>query len=299
MQATEELLITDADIPASTVPPTPVPAAMSVDPAVAIENKVAPRVAEASLMKVVDQISLNAVAERLAINKALQKEAFGVFKPIKDKMNAAKQEVLDQEKRVMEPLQQEEKILKLVSDTFLAEQERIERARQERERVAREAEERRLLAEAETARVAAEKEINERLQREHEEEVERQVAAAEANLETGSWPENVAEEVAAIIATPAPERVSIPLDIPVMPVAAPRQEPAIVIPVGMARRKTFKAEVVNITLLCRAIAEGKVPASYVDANMTKLNQRVRADEGKIDIPGVRAVEDSSISSRAR
>ncbi len=297
MPATDELLITEADLPASTT--GRVPNAAPVDPAVAIENKVAPRVAEARLMKVVDQATLNAVAERLAINKALQKEAESVFTPIKRSHDAAKKVILDQEKRVIGPLVEEESILKLVANTYLAEQERIERARLEQERIAREAEERRLLAEAEAKRVADEKEINDRLQREHEEEVERQVAAAEANLETGSWPENVAEEVAAIIAAPAPERVVIPLDIPVLPAAPVRQAPAIVVPTGMARRKTFKAEVVNIALLCRAVAEGKVPASYVDANMAKLNQRVRADEGKIDIPGVRAVEDSSISSRAK
>lgn len=270
-----------------------------VDPALAIENKVAPRVAEARLMVITDQETLNAVSDRLAINKALQKEADAVFKPIKQKMDAAKKEVLDQEKRVMGPLQQEESILKLASDTFLAEQARIERFRLEQERIAREAEERRLLAEAELVRAAAEKEINDRRQREHEEEVERQVQNAEAELETGSWPENVAAEVADIIATPVPEHIHVPLDISVMPAPPVRVQPAIVVPAGMSRRKTFKAEIANLTLLCRGIAEGKVPSNYVEANMKALNARVRADEGKIDIPGVRAVEDYVIGQKAR
>ncbi len=298
----DELVITDADIahtaPVSELPPpTPVPAAMSVDPAVAIENKVAPRVSEAQLLRVTDQDSLNVVAERLAINKALQKEAEGVFKPIKQKMDAAKKEVLDQEKRVMGPLVQEESILKQVTDSFLAEQERIENARKERERLEREATERRLLAEAEENRKAAEREINERLQREHAEEVERAIEAAEAN--SGSWPEDVVAEVEAIIATPAPEPVHVPLDIPAMPATAARFTPTIVVPKGMARRKTFKAEVTNWPLLARAIGSGQAPANYGEPNMTALNARARADGTAMSVPGVRVVEDSGIRSKAK
>ncbi len=287
MAPTDELLITDADMPASAVPPTP-----PVDPAVAIENKVAPRVAEARLLKVIDQVTLNAVAERLAINKALQKEAGEIFDPVIAAAHDAHKKAIAGKKKVTDPLTQEEGILKLVCNTYLSEQERIERARLEQERLAREAEERRLLAEAEETRKRLEQETNERIQREHAEEVERVAQELEASGAS-------AQEVYEVLETPAPAPVSIPLDIPVLPVAPVRQAPAIVTPKGMARRVTFKAEITNLTLLCRAIGEGKVPASYVDANMTKLNQRVRADEGKIDIPGVRAVEDSSISSRAR
>ena len=260
------------------------------DPATEIENKVAPRVAEAALIKVVDQATLNAVGDRLAVNKALQKEAIAVFKPIKQKMDAAKQEVLDQEKRVMGPLQQEERLLKLASDTFLAEQERIERARQEQLRIAREAEERRLLAQAEMEAKQREAEADAILQAEHEQEIERALESLPADT-----PREVIE---AICNAPAPEPVHIAIDVPILP-PIPKEAPAILLPKGMSRRKTYRAEVVNLTLLCRAIAEGKAPTSYVTANMTALNARARADELSMAVPGVKAVEDTGIGQRTR
>ncbi len=97
---------------------------------------------------------------------------------------------------------------------------------------------------------------------------------------------------------PAPAPVVIPLDIPVL-AQATRVEPTFVMPKGMSTSKKYKAEVFNLTLLCRAVAEGKVPATYVSADMAKLNSRARADGAAFSIPGVRAVEDTSISQRTR
>lgn len=291
----EGLLITDEDIahmPGSDIPP-PVP----VDPAAAIENKVAPRVAEARLMVVTDQSTLNAVGDRLAINKALQKEAGDIFDPVIAAAHEAHKKAIAGKKKVTDPLTQEESILKLVAQGYVVEQRRLAAEAERIEQAVREATQRRLLAIAEEERKAREREINDRLEREHAEEVERAIEAAEAN--PGSWPEDVAAEVQAIIASPAPEPVHIPLDIPEMPAVAAPAVATPVLPKGMSVSDKVKVTVTNITLLCRAIAEGKAPANYVEANMKALNARARADGLAMSIPGVKAERDYTTGQRTR
>jgi hypothetical protein len=260
------------------------------DPAKEIENKVAPRVAEARILVVIDQATLDAVGDRLSINKALQKEAADIFDPVIASSHEAHKRALAAKKKVTDPLTQEESILKLAAQTYVIEERRKAEERERIERLAREAEERRLLADAEEARRAEEARINAELEREHAEEVERALNALPADT-----PQEIVE---ALCNSPAPAPVSIPLDIPVLAPAI-RQEPAVVLPKGMTVSKKYKAEVTSIALLCRAVAEGKVPASYVEANMTALNARARADKAGMSVPGVRAVEDFQTGQRGR
>lgn len=285
-----DLEITSADVARMSGKPLPSPQVPPIDPAKEIEDKVATRVAEAILTKVIDQATLNLVGERLAVNKALQKEAAEIFDPVIAAAHESHKKAIGAKKKVTDPLTQEERLLKLAIDNFLAEQERIERARQEVLRIAREAEERRWLAEAEAEAKIREAEANALLQQEHEAEVERALESLPFDTP--------ADLVESICNSPAPEPIRIAVEVPNLP-PVPREAPSIVMPQGMSRRKTYKAEVVNLALLCRAIADGKTPTSYVTANMTALNARARADELSMTVPGVRAVEDSGIGQRTR
>lgn len=278
----DPLEITAADIPGH-VPDKP------VDPTQEIQNKVAPRVAEARLLKVIDQATLDIVGARLAINKALQKEAISVFKPIKQKIDESKKVVLDQEKKVMEPLQLEEVILKSITQVFIDEQRKLAEERARVERIAREAEERRLFQIAEAEAAERTRIENDRIRREHEAEVERAFESMPADT-----PDEVLEEIAN---TPAPAPIRIEAEIPVMPNV--KSVPSFTMPKGMSSRTTYKAEIQSITALCQAIGRGEVPFSYVSANMVALNARARADGPGMNVPGVKAVPDSSIGQRAK
>jgi hypothetical protein len=82
-----------------------------------------------------------------------------------------------------------------------------------------------------------------------------------------------------------------------LPEPAPVSVPAYQKPAGITTRETWNAQVTSIKELCRAVAEGKVPETYVSANMTALNARARADKQLMNIPGVCAISDTGISAR--
>ena len=261
------------------------------DPAVEIENAVAPRPAEARAIKVIDQATLDAVGERLAANKALQKEADRIFDPVIATGLAAHRAAIAAKRKVTDPLTQEETILKGAAQGYILEQRRIADEAEHKAREVREAEERRLLAEAEQRRQEEQARINAALALEHAEEVERALVDAE---QSGASQ----EEIAAICETPAPEPVVIPLDIPVF-APAKAVVPAVSLPKGMSVATTYTAEVTNWTLLARAIGEGKVPASYGEPVMKNLNARARADGPAMNIPGVKVVPVARTAQRSR
>jgi hypothetical protein len=73
---------------------------------------------------------------------------------------------------------------------------------------------------------------------------------------------------------------------PVLP-AAPKVE-------GVTSSGRWKAEVIDIRTLCRAVADGKVMAELVQPNMTLLNKLVTQSKSAFNIPGVKAVKETSI-----
>lgn len=81
--------------------------------------------------------------------KDIRKKIENTFKPIKQKMDAAKKEVLDQEKAADKPLAEAEAWIKPLISTYLAEQERIRKAEETRlAEIARQEEEERQLQDA-------------------------------------------------------------------------------------------------------------------------------------------------------
>ena len=67
---------------------------------------------------------------------------------------------------------------------------------------------------------------------------------------------------------------------------------------GISTTKRWRAEVVDIKALCRAIGDGKAPSNLVLPNMTALNGLARALKESFNTPGCKAVTDSSVSVRA-
>lgn len=102
--------------------------------------------------------------ELLLVIKEIRKKIENTFKPIKQKMDAAKKEVLDQERAADAPLVEAEGIIKPRIAAWSVEQERI---RQEEERrlreIARKEEEERQFQEALAAEAAGEKDVAEEI----------------------------------------------------------------------------------------------------------------------------------------
>jgi hypothetical protein len=58
---------------------------------------------------------------------------------------------------------------------------------------------------------------------------------------------------------------------------------------GIAMIDYYSAEVHDTVALCRAIADGKIPADYVVPNFPKLNDRAKAMRGEFNVPGCKLV----------
>lgn len=117
---------------------------------------------QARAISITDNATYEKAAEILLVIKDIRKEISDTFTPIKRKMDAAKKEVLDQEKRADIPLQEAEGIIKPKIADYLAEQERIRKAEEDRLRaIAEKEEEERRLIEAMELEAAGETEAAE------------------------------------------------------------------------------------------------------------------------------------------
>lgn len=67
---------------------------------------------------------------------------------------------------------------------------------------------------------------------------------------------------------------------------------------GVSIRKVWSAEVTDKMVLVKAVAQGLVPLSALEANMVFLNQQARSLKGEMKWPGVEAVERDSVSARS-
>jgi hypothetical protein len=247
---------------------------------------------QARAITVTDQGTLDAAARMLTeVIKPLRKEAADVFDPIIRKAHEAHKEAIAGKAKVEKPLIEAEDILKRSVGGYLAEQDRLRSLEETRIRLEHEARQRQEARDAEIRRREEEQALNEQIAREHAEELERRIETAEA---FGDAP----EVIAALCNTPEPEPVRLAPEMPVY-VPAPTVAPRYVAPAGVSTTQRWKAEVTSLRLLCRAIAEGTVPAHYVEANMTALNGMARANKQALNIPGVRAVADTTVSARGR
>jgi len=68
---------------------------------------------------------------------------------------------------------------------------------------------------------------------------------------------------------------------------------------GASIRETWSAQVTDLRALCRAVADGKAPLAYIEANMTALNAQARSLKKELNIPGVKSVSSQSMSATGR
>lgn len=123
--------------------------------------------------------------------------------------------------------------------------------------------------EQERIRLAEQKRLEEIARKEEE---ERQIQAALEAEAAGEM-----EEAKAIIE----EEVYVP------PVVVPKAVPKM--SGGPVYREVWSAEVTDIKVLCRAVAEGKASTEFVMGNMPALNKQATSLKQTMNIPGVRAI----------
>lgn len=68
---------------------------------------------------------------------------------------------------------------------------------------------------------------------------------------------------------------------------------------GIATRKLWRAEVLDLRALCRGVADGTVPANLVQPNQAALNQMAVALKETFALPGCRAVVETTIAAGRR
>jgi len=192
-----------------------------------------------------------------------RKKIVDEFGPMKEAAHKAHKAITAKEGEYLKPITEAEATLKTAIMKWQDEQERlrrIEQARLEAEaRAAAEADRKRREEEAAAIRKAEEE------------------AALNAAIAAGQ--DDVAE-------LPPVEAYIEPVAYVPPPIAAPTYEA--VKGLGITRR--WGAEVTDIKKLCRAVADGVVPETYVLPNQVALNQRAQADKQAMMIPGVRSAQ---------
>jgi hypothetical protein len=255
-----------------------------------LEQQVPELVQMAQSITIRDQATLDAAGQMLTERiKPLQKQADDLFDPIISAANKSHKAAIAAKAKVRGPLDAAEIVLKDGIDAYCAEQDRLAAVEAERLRKEQEERDRVERERLEKARLEEQARLNEELVLAHAEEVEAQIEAMGPNASP--------DDIAKLCATPEPEPLYIAPELPMFsPVPAPA--PSYVAPKGISRPKTFVAEVTDLRLLCRAIADGKAPVHYVSANMTALNQLARAQQSALVLPGVRAIPSTGVSARS-
>lgn len=169
---------------------------------------------------------------------------------------------------------------------------------EEAERAEREKETRRLAEEARAATAAAEAEAAEKAKA-----AEAAAAAVKAAEETGdaeaiAAATAAAEDAAAAVDTAeadAAAAVMIADSIEYMaPVVAEKSSLK-----GISSRDSYKAEVVDLMALVKAVAAGEASIALLEANTKVINKQVAALKTEFKVPGIRVYTQAVVSARAR
>jgi hypothetical protein len=127
--------------------------------------------------------------------------------------------------------------------------------------------------------------IQERLQAEAQRKAEEEEAARRAQLAFEM--EDAGAEEAQI-----EEVVSAPVVVVAEAVAPTYQKAS-----GVSRRDNWKARVTDVKKLAKAVAAGKVPVEYILPNQQALDNRAKADQTTMNVPGVESYDDPVIAGR--
>lgn len=213
---------------------------------------------KAAHIQIMDVDTFKEAAEFTLTLRAVKKEIDNTFDPIVKKAHEAHKEAVAQKKKVLEPVEQAQKIIDGKIGEFHAAQERLRRA--EEDRLRKEAEEQ-----------ARKEEEERRLEEAARLEQEGDSAMADAILEAPILPQ--------------------PVIVPKVATQAPKVE-------GLSVSKIYKGEVVNLAQLIQAVAQGRAPIGLLEVNQTALNGMARALKEAFSVPGCRVVVESSVRGRA-
>ena len=213
---------------------------------------------KATHIQIMDAETFKEAAEFTLTLRAVKKEIDNTFDPIVKKAHEAHKEAVAQKKKVLEPVEQAQKIIDGKIGEFHAEQERLRRA--EEERLRKEAEE----------------------QARKEEEERRLEEASRLEQEGNS------EMAEALLEAPLAPPVVV---IPKIETQAPKVD-------GLSVTKIYKGEVVNLAQLIQAVAQGRAPIGLLEVNQTALNGMARALKEAFSVPGCRVVVESSVRGRS-
>jgi len=217
------------------------------------------------------QDELDAAAQHLRGIKALRDEIAKTFDPIIEAAHKAHRKAIEQRKLIEAPLLDAKTILDRKVGAYAAKVERD--AREERERVEREAREKR----EREAKLALE---------------EREQAEAEARAAREAGDQAAVERAAADVkAAVELEQEAAQAPPPYLPPAMPVRS------FGVSTRDTYKFEVTDLHALVQAVASGKAPIRYLDANLAIIGGEVRASKGQLDVAGVRVYVEKSVVTR--
>lgn len=244
-----------------------------------VEEKALSIVDQAKAVKVTDPETYTAAGSLWKSIGDMIKEVKDTFDPICDAAHKAHKQAVEKRAKYLDPLTAAQKSVKGLMSAYDAEQERLRREEQARlEAIARAEEEARRKAEAE------------RIEAERKAEEERLMAAAQAAEAAGDKQtadalaeaaievtEAAKEEVAAVVSEP----------VTVAPVVLPKATPKL--QGGPVYREVWSAECVDVVVLCRAVSEGKASRECVLPNMPALNKMATALKNTMNIPGIRAV----------
>jgi len=264
-------------------------AALKLAETTEVETKALSIVDQAKAVKVVDAGSYTVAGLLWKSIKDMMKEVADTFDPIIEKAHASHKEALAQKAKFYAPLEAAYRSVKGLMSTYDAEQERIRLAEQVRLDAIQKAKEEK----------ERQDEID-RLKTEAKAEQDRLMAAAEAAEAAGD--KQGAEELvtAAVIITEdvkqeAAEILSAPIQPP--PMILPKTTPKLA--GGPIYSTRWSASVTDIKALCLAIGTGRASTELVigldrDKNTgiitsPSLNSRAVSDKDQMIIPGVRAI----------
>lgn len=66
---------------------------------------------------------------------------------------------------------------------------------------------------------------------------------------------------------------------------------------GVHKIQVWKAEVTDLMTLVKAVAEGRAPLMFIEANTQALNKQAKATKDTLQVPGVRFYAEATVSAR--
>lgn len=198
---------------------------------------------------------------------------------------------------VLDPLKEAEEIIKKKSKAWLIEQQRKqEEAERKAAEEARKEEERQRKIKEDQERVWREKEEKAKAEAER---LEKEIAKAK-NETAKAKAEEAAAKARAEAAKAAAKAEERRLEAESVFVAAKPIEPVFQKASGQSLRDNWKAEVVDLMALVKAVAAGRAPISFLQANMKALNDQASSTKDIRKFDGVRFYNDQVLNqSKAR